>query len=248
MKNFTYIQPENLKDAAKQLGNNWKDRLLIAGGTDLLGLMKHNLEKPDVLINLKSISGLEKIEYLPGKELRIGALTKITDIAEHPVIREKFTALAEAAGQVASPQLRNMGTIGGNICQRPRCWYYRGDFNCLRKGGDICFAVEGRNKFHCIIGGAPCFIVHPSDLAVALQTLEAKLIILSGKKTKSVAIKDFFVLPDVDVYRENILQPGEIVTEIHIPEPATGSQSGYLKFQEREVWDFATVSVGVSIK
>jgi len=144
--------------------------------------------------------------------------------------------------------LRNMGTIGGNLCQRPRCWYFRGDFPCLRKGGDECFAVSGENKYHCIIGGGPCYIVHPSDLAVALLALDAKLTIAWKNGSKTVPISQFFVLPEDDPYRENILNPGEIVTAIHVPFKGEDLLSGYLKFKERGAWDFAVVSVAASLK
>ena len=248
MNNFEYIQPKTLKDASKALGADWQTSLPFAGGTDLLGMMKDEIESPDKLVNLKSIPGLNKINYTPGKGLSIGALTTITEIAEHPLITEKYSLLAQAAKEVASPQLRNVGTIGGNICQRPRCWYFRGEFHCLRKGGDLCYAVDGRNKFHCVVGGAPCFIVHPSDSAVALTALDARLAIFCGKKSRTISIKDFFVLPDSNVERENILQPGEIVTEIQITDMPSNSISGYLKMKERGAWDFALVSVAAIVQ
>lgn len=248
MKNFTYIQPTSLKEANKALGENWKDALLFAGGTDLLGLMKDNIQAPDNVVNLKSVPGLDKIEYTPGKGLKIGALVTIADIAEHQIIREKFTVMAEAAQEVASPQLRNVGTIGGNICQRPRCWYFRGDFHCLRKGGDACFAVDGKNKFHCVIGGGPCFIVHPSDTAVALTALNASITISSGKKPRTIPIHEFFILPEKNVERENVLEPGHIVTEIFIPDLQEGIKSSYIKMKERGAWDFALVSVAAVVQ
>jgi len=242
MKNFTYKKPKDLKEAGQLFGNSWKDVIPYAGGTDILGLIKDGIEQPEQVVDLKGLPGLDKIVYTPGKGLTIGAMVKIADVVEHPVIREKFAVLSQAAGEVASPQLRNQGTIGGNICQRPRCWYFRGDFHCLRKGGDTCFAVEGRNKFHCVIGGGPCFIVHPSDTAVALLALGASVTVFYRKKTRDVALKDFFVLPAADVTRENILKPGEIVTHILVPDAAADMRSGYVKSSEREVWDFATVS------
>ena len=248
MNNFGYIQPKTLKDASKALGTDWQVALPFAGGTDLLGMMKDGIESPAKLVNLKSIPGLNEINYTPGKGLSIGALTTITEVAEHPLINKKYKVLAEAAKEVASPQLRNVGTIGGNICQRPRCWYFRGEFPCLRKGGDLCYAVDGRNKFHCVIGGGPCFIVHPSDIAVALTALNAELVIFSGKKSRTISINDFFVLPDSNVERENILQPGEIVTEIRIPDLPANSISGYLKMRERGAWDFALVSVAAVVQ
>jgi xanthine dehydrogenase YagS FAD-binding subunit len=248
MNNFEYIQPETLKEASQALGNNWQISLPFAGGTDLLGMMKDEIESPNKLVNLKSIADLNNISYVPGKGLTIGALVTISEIAEHPLINEKYSVLAQAAKKVASPQLRNVGTIGGNICQRPRCWYFRGEFHCLRKGGEMCYAVDGRNKFHCVIGGEPCFIVHPSDTAVALTALDAKIVIFSGKKSRSIPIRDFFVLPEVNVERENILKPGEIVTEIQIPDLPANTHSGYLKLKERGAWDFAVVSVAAVVQ
>ncbi|MDZ7265229.1 MAG: xanthine dehydrogenase family protein subunit M [candidate division KSB1 bacterium] len=248
MKNFQYIYPKTLKEASQLLGKNWQTALLFAGGTDLLGLMKDHIEAPDKLINLKSVPDLNQIVYQPGTGLSIGALVTVADIAEHPIIRKKYAVLAEAAQEVASPQLRNVGTIGGNLCQRPRCWYFRGEFHCLRKGGDLCYAVDGRNKFHCVIGGGPCFIVHPSDTAVALTALAAQVVIFSGKKSRSLPIRDFFILPEQNVMRENVLQPGEIVTHILIPELPPNTRSGYLKVKERGAWDFALVSAAAVIQ
>jgi len=244
MNNFKYLNPKDLKEASSQLGANWKTSLPFAGGSDLLGLMKDSIESPKQLINLKSLPQMDKIEYRSDKGLTIGALTTITEIAEHSDIKSKYPILAQAAKEVASPQLRNVGTIGGNICQRPRCWYYRGEFDCLRKGGDICFAVDGKNKFHCIVGGGPCFIVHPSDIAVALLALEAKLTVFSNGKTKQVSIDKFFVIPEQDALRENILKPGEIVFDIKIPDLKSNKISTYHKMKERGAWDFAVVSVG----
>lgn len=243
MKNFEYIKPRNLKEAGGLLGNNWQDALPYAGGTDLLGLLKDGIEKPAKLIDLKALPGMDKVVYTPGKGLKIGALVTIARVAGHASIAEKYPVLSQAAKEVASPQLRNQGTIAGNICQRPRCWYFRGDFNCLRKGGDTCYAVDGENKYHCITGGGPCFIVHPSDTAAALLALDASLTIFSGEKSRQVPLREFFVLPEKEVTRENVLKPGEIVTEIHVPDAPAGMRSGYLKFKERRVWDFATVSV-----
>jgi len=247
MKNFEYIQPKTLEEASQLLGKSWEEALPYAGGSDVYGLLKHHIVSPARVVNLKSVPNLDRIVYTPGKGVRIGPLVKVAEIADHKIVNEKFAVLAQAAAEVASPQLRNMGTISGNICQRPRCWYFRGDFNCLRKGGDICYAVDGENKYHCIIGGGPCFIVHPSDTAVALLALDAQLTIRSGKKSRVIPIKDFFVLPEQNVLRENILTPGEIVEEIFIPEPATGCQSAYLKMKERGAWDFAIVSVAAVI-
>ncbi len=248
MKPFVYHQPTSVKQASKLAEKGWDKALLFAGGTDVLGLLKDGVESPEALVNLKSLnSNLREIHFSENQGLTIGALVTIAEIAKHPQIKKYFPALAQAAQETASPQLRNMGTIGGNLCQRPRCWYFRGDFDCLRKGGDECFAVAGENKYHCVIGGGPCFIVHPSDLAVALQALDAEVIIAYGEQIRNVPLRRFFVLPEEDLFRENILKPGEIVTQIFVPTPPKGMRSGYLKFKERDVWDFAVVSVAASL-
>jgi xanthine dehydrogenase YagS FAD-binding subunit len=247
MNNFKYLQPKSLHDAGNLILQNKNNALLFAGGTDALGLIKNKIVVPDNVVNLKLIKDLEGIKYTQGKEIRIGALEKIVDIADNPVIKEKFSVLAQAAKQIASPQFRNIATVGGNLCQRPRCFYFRGDFHCIRKGGEICYAEAGNNKYHCILGGGPCYIIHPSDLAVALLSLDAKLSVYSGGKSKIIPIGEFFVLPNVDHTVENILKPGEILDSVIIPEPETGSRSMYIKFMEREAWDFAVVSVAAVI-
>lgn len=241
MIDFEYLQPSSIEDASKLNKNSAS--ILYAGGTDVLGLMKDNIVYPEKIINLKKISNLNKINIASNGTLRIGALTKLSDIANNDFISSNYKTLALAAAGVATPQIRNMGTIGGNICQRPRCFYFRGDFDCLRKGGDECFAFDGHNKYHCIIGGGPCYIVHPSDTAVALLALDASLNIYTGKEYKSVKLKDFFVLPEENSYKENILNPGEIITEIVIPPIGKNYYSNYIKVTERGAWDFALVSV-----
>lgn len=248
MKNFNYIQPKTLSDAFKYLKTKNNSSIALAGGTDVLGLIKNNIEAPENVVNLKTLKELNGIKYLPGKELQIGSLTTLADIAEHAIIKEKFTSLAMAAKEVASPQFRNIATIGGNICQRPRCAYFRSDLKCLRKGGETCYAYNGQNKYHCIVGGGPCYIVHPSDTAVALMALDAKVVINSSGKSKTLPISKFFVLPDVDYRNENVLKPGDILEMILIPETKAGIKSVYVKFKERDVWDFAIISVAANFK
>jgi len=247
MNKFQHANAQSIKEALSSLGDNWDDMRIIAGGTDLLGEIKNGIVSPKAVINIKTIRDLNFIKYVSGKELRIGALTRIADIEDNTIIKEKFTALWDAARVIASPQLRNMGTIGGNLCQRPRCWYYRGDFNCFRKGGMGCFAFNGENKRHCIFGGHGCFIVHPSDSAPPLIALRAQVKIGSNEGEKIVPLEDFFVGPETDMQRENILKPNEIVTEVIIPDPWPGTRSLYHKRMERNVWDFALVSVAASL-
>jgi xanthine dehydrogenase YagS FAD-binding subunit len=241
---FLYIQPKSIEEAVK-LGTTAQ---LYAGGTDLIGLLKDDIIQTEKVINLKNIKGLDKIEDKGSKGLEIGPLVKIVDLIENKTVQNNYPLLAQTAKEIASPQLRNMGTVGGNICQRPRCWYFRGDFDCIRKGGDTCFAVGGENKFHCIIGGGPCFIVHPSDLAVAMLALDAKIEITSKDGQKTVPANDFFILPEEDETKENILKPGEAITKILVPEQVKGLNTAYIKFKERAAWDFAVVSVAAILE
>ncbi len=243
MQKFEYIQPSSIKSASKYLRKNNNSALPFAGGTDILGLMKDNIFSPKQLVNLKKIDDLNYIKYDVKEGLRIGALTKLSDIVKSDLIKNKYSALHQAASEVATLQLRNIATIGGNICQRPRCFYFRGEFDCIRKGGDTCFAVTGNNKYHCIVGGGSCYIVHPSDTAVTLLAFDAKFIISNSKEKKEIAAKDFFVLPDTDDMKENILDDGEILTEIILPNISSSTLSSYIKVKERETWDFALVSI-----
>lgn len=248
MNNFQYLQPKNLKEASSLLGKDFNEIIPYGGGTDALGLMKDAVIHPKKVVNLKSLPGMREIKYVSGQGMKIGALATISEIAAHAVIKEKYAVLHEAANVIASPQLRNIGTLGGNLCQRPRCSYFRGDFECIRKGGDTCYAIDGHNKLHSIVGGGPCFIVHPSDMAVALLALDANVTIFSGKKSRTLPLSQFFVLPEQDFMRENILKPGEIVTKLQVPELPAGAKTGYGKFKEREVWDFAMVSVAAVVE
>ncbi len=248
MNPFTYLQPETLDEAAKALTDNKEKAIPYSGGTDALVLLKDDLINPEFVVNLKKIKNLDKIEYTPGKGLRIGALVKIDDIANHPKLKEKYAILSEAARDIASPQLRNMGTVGGNLCQRPRCEYFRETFDCLRKGGDMCYAYDGHNKLHCIVGGGPCYIVHPSDLAVAFLALDAEVAIHSKNNPRTIPISEFYILPEDDYTKETVLQPDEFVKEIIVKDLPEGTRSGYFKFMERAVWDFAVVSLGLVLE
>lgn len=243
MKNFRYQKASTVKEALAQLKAAGGAAKLMAGGTDLLGEMKDGIARPDRLIHLR----IPQLNYIlaDSKGLRIGALTPLNAIVAHPHIKERYAALAQAAGEVGSPQLRHMGTLGGNLCQRPRCWYYRGEFPCLKKGGETCYAVAGQNKYHAILGGGPCFIVHPSDTAPALMALEASVRIIGPRGERVVPLTDFFIAPTKDSSREHILRPEEILTEILIPPLPEESRSLYLKARERRCWDFALASVAL---
>lgn len=220
---------------------------ILAGGTDLLGCLRDEVFTASTVVSISGLRELKGISARAGGGLRIGALTTLTEVGEDRQVLRAYPALAQAAASVASPQLRNQGTIGGNICQRPRCWYYRGDFHCLRKGGDSCYAVSGENEFHCIFGGAPCFIVHPSDTAPALVALDAKITIVGAKGTRTVPLSSFFVLPEKSLLKENVLEPGEVVTEILVDPPTAGTRSMYRKVRERGAFDFAMAGAAIAL-
>jgi xanthine dehydrogenase YagS FAD-binding subunit len=245
LTNFSYIHPKSLKEAVKQLSSEGAG--LSAGGTDLLGCLRDHVFDIKKMVSISGLKDLRGIIKNAGGGLRIGALTTITEVAENPLVKENYPALAQSALEVASPQLRNQGTIGGNLCQKPRCWYYRGEFHCLRKGGEKCFAVAGENQYHCILGGGPCFIIHPSDTAPALVALEASVRIVGPRGTRTVTVENFHVLPRIDVHRETVLGPGEIVTEIMLP-AVQGLRSSYRKVRARASWDFAIAGMALALE
>jgi xanthine dehydrogenase YagS FAD-binding subunit len=246
ISNFTYVRAGSVAEAVKALGA--KGAKIHAGGTDLLGCMRDQVFEVERVVSISRIEEMRGITARADGSLRIGALATIAEIASHPSIAEKYTVLSQAAAAVGSPQLREQGTIGGNICQRPRCWYFRGDFPCARKGGDLCYAVDGENQYHAIFGGGPCFFVHPSDTAVALSALQAVLTIAGPAGSRRVKIDDFFVGPARNVLKENVLESNEVVVGITLP-PAPGTvRSGYRKIRARAAWDFASTSVAAVLQ
>jgi len=243
MKNFAYVYPKTAASIPALLSPTEGSSLLYAGGTDALARMKEGLVKPERLVNLKAV---KELDHLEEKEdgLHIGATVKLTSFVKSPMAG-KYPGLVEAAKSITTLQLRNMGTVGGNLCQRPRCWYFRSrHFSCLRKGGEVCFAVNGENKYHAILGGGPCFIVHPSDLAPMLIALDAKVNILGPTGERQLPLDDLFVLPETDALHETVLSPQEVITSIIVPKSA--DKSHYLKFRERRSFDFAMVSVAMA--
>ncbi len=246
LPNFAYVRPTNLGDAVQHLADG--TARAHAGGTDLLGCLRERVFEAPAVVSLSGLAELRRVAQTAGGELQIGALTTIAEVAADPVVKKHYTALAEAAGQVASPQLRNQGTLGGNLCQKPRCWYYRGDFRCLRKGGDLCYALAGENEYHAIVGGGPCHIVHPSDTAPALVALGAAARIVGPGGNRSVPLERFYVLPKEDVTRETVLRPGEILVGVVLPEVAPGLRSTYRKVRARAAFDFALVGVAVALQ
>jgi xanthine dehydrogenase YagS FAD-binding subunit len=248
MKDFEYYHPSTVGQATKLLTDVPGGAKPIAGGVDLIDEMKDYIESPARVVNLKSIPNLNTIK--DGADgLHLGPLVLLTDLEHHPGIQKKYTALSQAAASVASVQIRNQGTLGGNLCQRPRCWYYRSPVHqCLKKGGDVCFSVNGENKFNAILGGGPSYIVHPSDLAPALIALGAKVTITGPNgKSRTILLEQMYVLPRENVLQETLLQPNELVTAVFVPTPPAGSRSAYLKFREKESMDFAMCAAAVNL-
>ncbi len=245
LPSFAYVRPTSLDEALKHVAGG--KGIVHAGGTDLLGCLQDRVFETPTVVSLSGITALRGIEQTP-EGLSIGALTPLSEVAASPLVRERATALAEAAAQVASPQLRNQGTLGGNVCQKPRCWYYRGDFACLRKGGELCYAYAGENEFHAVAGGGPCYIVHPSDTAPALVALGGIAHVAGPGGSRTVPLDQFFVLPEKDVKRETVLAPGEILTRLLLPNPAAGLRSTYRKVRSRAAFDFALVGAAFALE
>jgi xanthine dehydrogenase YagS FAD-binding subunit len=243
---FAYARPTTLGEALRLAGR--KGARVHAGGTDLLGCLRDRVLGAETLVSVAGLSDLHGIRPARDGGLRLGALTTIAEVVADPTVRTHYSGLAEAASQVASPQLRNQGTIGGNLCQKPRCWYYRGDFFCLRKGGEMCYAAEGENQGHAIFGGDRCFAVHPSDTAPALAALGATVRIAGATGTRVIPVEQLFVPASTNPQRETVVEPGEILTEVLLPPPAAGLPSSYRKVRARAVWDFALVGVALALR
>ena len=242
---FAYERPARLEDAVDTLAAG--DARVHAGGTDLLGCLRDGVFATATVVSLAGVKGLRGIRETSRGGLAIGAMTTITEVAESAVIGERYPALAQAAAEVASPQLRNQGTLGGNLCQKPRCWYYRGDFPCLRKGGSTCYAVAGENQYHAIMGGGGCFIVHPSDTAPALVALDAEVVIEGPGGARRLPVAELHMPPAEDPTRETRLAAGEVITEVRIPAPAEGLRSSFRKVRTRRSWDFAIAGCALAL-
>ncbi len=245
LQSFAYVRPRTLSEALKLASE--PGARVHAGGTDLVGCLRDHVFEARQVVSLTAIQDLKGLEATADGGMRLGALTTVATIAAHAGIRERYRALADAASVVASPQLRNQGTIGGNLCQRPRCWYFRGDYECTRKGGDTCYAMDGENQYHAIFGGSACWIVHPSDTAPALVALDAKVRLTGPKGSRVLPLEKFFVLPEDDVKAENVLEPGEVLTEVTLPAPPAGLRSSYRKVRSRGSWDFALAGLALAV-
>jgi xanthine dehydrogenase YagS FAD-binding subunit len=242
---FTYIHAKSVAEGVRQL--TVPGARLHAGGTDLLGCLRDGVFKAEKLVSISGLKDLRGIAPVPAGGLRIGALTTHSEIVANKTINESYRALAQASAAVASPQLRNQGTIGGNLCQRPRCWYFRGDFHCLRKGGDLCYAAGGENQYHAIFGADKCCIVHPSDTAPALIALGAKVRIAGPGGSRVVPLASFFVGPGKIVTKETILEKNDILAEIFLPTAEPGLRSSYRKVRARGAWDFALAGIALAL-
>jgi xanthine dehydrogenase YagS FAD-binding subunit len=244
LKAFTYVNAANEKEAVAALAKAERGRLLpMAGGMDLLGLMKDYIVSPDRVVSIRS---LDQTIVSGDGGLRIGAATKLVDLVEHAQVRKLYPALATAAEGVGTPQIRNIGSVGGNIMQRPRCWYFRNEeFNCLKKGGSRCFAVEGENQFHAIFGDGPCHIVHPSSLAVPVIAYGGRFRVAGSRGTREIDAGEFFQMPNQNLYGESVLQPDEIITHVLLPAPGQRSASYEVRFKQSHDWPLAAASVNL---
>src|SRR5205807_1209219 len=255
MNTFEWISPGTVAEAVSALksaivASDLDDAARpIAGGQDLLTTMKDYITRPVRVVNLKGIRGLDKIEADSKGGLRIGALVTLAHLEENAIVRRNLPGLSEAAHSVGTQQIRNLGTVGGNLCQRPRCWYFRlEEVVCLKKGGSECYAATGENKYHAIFGGGPSYIVHPSDLAPMLLALGASVSVVGPGSKRTIALDKFFTLPaDGNVRRENVLQNDEIITAVQVPASNFAANSTYLKFKERDSMDFAMSAVAAAV-
>jgi xanthine dehydrogenase YagS FAD-binding subunit len=247
---FELYQPDSVQGAVDLLTKFGKDGWALAGGNDSFDWFKDRIKRPKYVVDLGGIAALKGIRETQDGGVEIGALTSLTDVERNPVIQGKYKVLASAAGRVASPQIRNSGTIGGNVAQDARCWYYRYGVNCYRAGGNTCFAdtPQGQNREHCLFGAARCVAVSPSDTAPALVALDATMVIVGAKGQREVKAEEFFVPPNIDIQRMTVLEKGEVLTAIKLPAEWAGARFYFEKVADRNTWDFALVNVAAAMK
>ena len=244
MKAFAWVEPDDLANALS--AGAQQGALYKAGGVDVLDRLKEHLDEPQTLINIGRLPGLDFLRDDGSGGLKIGPLVTLAVLAEDPKVRRNAPALADAAGAAATPQIRNVATLGGNLAQRPRCWYFRKEqFHCRRKGGNECFALDGQNELHAVFDNDLCAIVHPSATATALSALGAKLVLKGPQGERTMAIEEFFVSPKADVTRETVLKPGELIVEVRVP---GGRKSGYVKLMEKQSFDWPLAEAAVSFR
>jgi xanthine dehydrogenase YagS FAD-binding subunit len=249
MPAFELFQPASIEDTLTLLDRYGSDAWVMAGGLDSFDWLKDRTKRPSVVVDLSQVTALRGIKEVNGG-LEIGATTPLTEVVHHPVVREKFGLLMEAAELVASPQIRNQGTLGGNVSQDTRCWYYRSGWSCYRAGGNICYAdtPTAINREHAILEADRCVAVNPSDTAPALIALDAQMVLRSKSGERVVPAEEYFVGPALDIMRMTALRPGELLTAIRIPATWAGAQFYFEKVRDRNVWDFPLVNVASAIK
>ena len=247
MKQFLFYNPTSLAEAADLLAASPAKAQALAGGMDLLGRLKKRIDTPERVVNLKSIRGLAAIRPTP-EGLSLGALATLSEVAENPMVLAKYRAVAEAAQSVGSVQIRNAGTVGGNLCQRPRCWYFRHrDYVCLQKQGTTCYGEAGESRYHAILGGGPCYFAHPSDVAPALIAFDATVRLVGPQGERTVPLESLYCLPSVKLSLGLTLAPGEILAEVRMPAPRPGTRSTYIKFKEKPSFDFSLAGVAAVV-
>jgi xanthine dehydrogenase YagS FAD-binding subunit len=249
MPAFELFQPASIDEALNLLDRHGSDAWVMAGGLDTFDWLKDRTKRPGVVVDLSQIQALRGIKELNGG-LEIGATTPLTEVVHHPVVQEKFGLLAEAAELVASPQIRNQGTLGGNVSQDTRCWYYRSGWSCYRAGGNICYAdtPTAINREHAILEANRCVAVNPSDTAPALIALDAQMVIRSTSGERVLSAEEYFIGPATDITRMTVLRPGELLTAIRIPATWAGALFYFEKIRDRNVWDFPLINVASAIK
>lgn len=253
MRPFAYASPTTIDEAiallARDETNGASASKALAGGTDLLTLMKGGIVAPSRLVDIKRVLDLDDTTQVTPDGLTIGALATLAELETHPLVKDLCPALTEAAAAAASPQLRNMATIGGNLLQRPRCWYFRNArFDCWLKGGDDCPARDGENALHALFGGGPCYAVHPSDLATVLLAVDARARLRGPRGERTLPLAEFFALPEGDRRREHTVGDDDIILSITLPPLPAGTRSTYLKAMDRKVWAFALVAVAATLR
>ena len=249
MPAFDLLQPATATEAQRMLAENGSGAWVMAGGLDSFDWLKDRIKKPQVLVDLSGIGELRGVRAT-SDGVEIGAMTTLTEVANHPEIKKNYGVLAEAVALVASPQIRNQATLGGNVSQDVRCWYYRGGWPCYRAGGDTCYADTpvGRNREHAIFGASRCVAVHPSDSVPALIALDAKFVVQGSKGEKVIDAEDYFVGPEIDITKINVLEPSDLLTAIRIPATYAGAKFYFEKVRDRNVWDFPLMNVASATK
>ena len=249
MAGFELYQPDSVDAAVDLLADAGEGGWAIAGGYDSLDWFKDRIKRPEVVVDLSGLDELRGIRELEGGGVEIGALTTLTEVESNALVRERYRLLADAASRVASPQIRNVGTVGGNVSQDARCWYYRYGVDCYRAGGNTCYAdtPEGQNREHCLWGADRCVAVSPSDTAPAMVVLDARMVVRNGDGEREIPAEEYFIGPNVDITRMTVLEPGDVLTAIRIPADWAGARFYFEKVADRNTWDFPLVNIAAAM-